>query len=375
MGEEKINHALENEQELSDNGPDRKENSGANSDFAENEAENISDSEEKSEGDAFKEESEMEEVPELSEIPDSIFDGEENQGEADGTPEEMLPCNNPDQLTVFENSENPENYQAADVSESENIIQTSKRKNKYLYPCTIITLVLVLAAVVIYALTSSMLKTSVKGVWISTEVEEATAANTYLVLTDNNVAYMSLGTMRYLGTYTTDYSDDGEKILTVNIPYALQASFTYEFEGKNIMALTMDGDTTAYTFKNVVLPDCSLTVPDDYVRDENLYGTWKDSTYDIEYTFRKDGTMLINEAGVVEADCIYNIVDGTIHVEYLAGEVLTMDMEYSVEGDNLYIGVMSFTRIADEKGNPVATEAPSTEETTAADATEETAAA
>lgn len=266
-----------------------------------------------------------------------------------------------------------ENYQGQFVNvEAQEKAQKIAKRKKILYPSTIIVLVLVVASIVVYAVYSSFFQTSVKGVWVSTDVDEVTSANSLLVLGDNNEAYMSFGTMRYLGVYNTSYDDDGNKILTVDIPYALQSDFVYEMQGNDILSLTMDGDTTAYTFKKVELPDYSLTAPEDYVRDDNLLGKWKDTTYDIEYTFKNDGTMLINEAGVVEADCIYNIVDGTIHVEYLAGEVYTMDMEYSVSGDNLTIGVMNFVKVEDANGKPVQTEAQTTEKTTVPETVAET---
>lgn len=269
-----------------------------------------------------------------------------------------------------------QNYQGQYVNvEAQESAQKKAKRKGILYPSTIIVLVLVVASIVVYAVYSSFFQTSVKGVWVSTDVDEVTSANSLLVFGDNNEAYMSFGTMRYLGVYSTSYDDDGNKILTVDIPYALQSDFAYEMQGNDILSLTMNGDTTAYTFKKVELPDYSLTVPEDYVRDDNLLGKWKDTTYDIEYTFRADGTMLINEAGLVEADCIYNIVDGTIHVEYLAGEVYTMDMEYSVSGNNLAIGVMNFVKVEDENGNPVETEDQTTDETTVSETVEGTTAA
>ena len=267
------------------------------------------------------------------------------------------------------------NYQGQSVNvEAQESTPVKTKKKGILYPSTIVVLVLVVASIVIYAVYASF-QPSIKGAWVSTSVDEASTANSYLVLGDDNVAYMTLGTMRYMGVYSTSFDEDGQKILTVDIPYALQSNFVYELQG-DIMTLVMEGDTTEYTFKNVELPDYTLTVPDDYVRDDNLLGKWKDYTYDIEYTFRADGTMLINEAGVVEADCIYNIVDGTIHVEYLAREVYSMDMEYTVDGNNLTIGVMNFQKIADENGNVIQTEEQATEADTTAETTvEETVAA
>lgn len=266
-------------------------------------------------------------------------------------------------------------YQGQYVNvEAQESTHVKTKKKGILYPSTIVVLVLVVASIVIYAVYASF-QPSIKGAWVSTSVDETSTANSYLVLTDDNVAYMTLGTMRYMGIYSTSFDDDGQKILTVDIPYALQSNFVYELQG-DIMTLVMEGDTTEYTFKNVELPDYTLTVPEDYVRDDNLLGKWKDYTYDIEYTFRADGTMLISEAGVVEADCIYNIVDGTIHVEYLAGEVYSMDMEYTVDGNNLTIGVMNFQKIADENGKAIQTEEQTTEADTTAETTvEETVAA
>ena len=267
------------------------------------------------------------------------------------------------------------NYQGQYVNvEAQESTPVKTKKKGILYPSTIVVLVLVVASIVIYGIYASF-QPSIKGAWVSTSVDETSTANSYLVLTDDNVAYMTLGTMRYMGIYSTSFDDDGQKILTVDIPYALQSNFVYELQG-DIMTLVMEGDTTEQTFKNVELPDYTLTVPEDYVRDDNLLGKWKDYTYDIEYTFRADGTMLISEAGVVEADCIYNIVDGTIHVEYLAGEVYSMDMEYTVDGNNLTIGVMNFQKIADENGKAIQTEEQTTEADTTAETTvEETVAA
>lgn len=258
-------------------------------------------------------------------------------------------------------------------TEVQNSTQAKQKKKRILYPSTIVVLVLVVASIVIYALFASS-QPSVKGVWVNTNVDDTSTANTYLVLADDNVAYMSLGTMRYMGVYSTSFDDDGQRILTIDIPYALQSSYAYELHG-DIMTLTIEGDTTEYTFKNTELPDYTLAVPEDYVRDGNLLGKWKDYTYGIEYTFRADGTMLINEAGVVEADCTYNIVDGTIHVEYLAGEVYSMDMEYTVNGNDLTIGVMKFQKIEDENGNAIQTEEQTTEAETTAEITEEETAA
>lgn len=345
MGEEQNKSSFENEQELPE---DTAAGESASEVYSENDAAETesADSETEAAEITETEESESEESGE------AVTAETENQAEEGSENQSLASVNEEAQESVQENT------------------QAKAGKKRILYPSTIVVLVLVVASIVFYAVYASFFQTSVKGVWLSTEVEEASTANSYLVLTDDNIAYMAFGTMRYMGSYSTDYDDDGQKILTVNIPYALQSNFIYDVQG-DILTLTVDGDSTSYTFKNVELPDYTLTVPDDYVQDDNILGKWKDYNYDIEYTFNSDGTMLINEAGLVEADCIYTVEDGTIHVEYLAGEIYTMDMEYAADGNNLTIGVMNFQKIADENGKAVPTEAST--EATAEESTEATA--
>lgn len=371
MGEEQNKSALETEQEAL-NEKDVTETDESKTEVLQ--SENVDNSAENESGetmqDSFTGSSDNE--TKMTEPEENISDNEEAPHKEYGS--EGAEESSPDSEAAADSQ--LQNYQGQFVNvEAQESAQKKAKRKRILYPSTIIVLVLVVASIVVYAVYSSFFQTSVKGVWVSTDVDEVTSANSLLVLGDNNEAYISFGTMRYMGVYNTSYDDDGNRILTVDIPYALQSDFVYEMQGNDILSLTMEGDSTVATFKNVELPDYTLTVPEDYVRDDNLLGKWKDPNYNIEYTFRADGTMLINEAGLVEADCIYNIVDGTIHVEYLAGEVYTMDMEYSVSGNNLTIGVMNFVKVEDANGNPVETEAQTTEETTVPETVEETTAA
>lgn len=276
-------------------------------------------------------------------------------------------------------SENGAESQETQPDSSEQAVQPKANKKKsILYPSTIITMAVVVLSIAVYLVYVSFFQSSLKGAWISTEIEEVTFDNTYLVLEDNNKAYMMLGSMRYLGSYSTDVDDEGNKQLVIDIPFALQAVFDYEFVDRNTIALSMEGDTTSYTYKNVELPASTLQLIEDFQIDSNLLGSWVEPQYNIEYTFREDGTMYINEGGYLEADCVYTIEDGIIHVEYFAGEILTMDMEYSVSGNDLSVGVMSFQKTENADGSPVETtqseETQSTSDTAAEETTEEAAA-
>lgn len=315
-----------------------------------------------------------------------MFSGEDSENDSQSTESENELSDSyvtESETVDFEKTEVNEETEEKEISadseagaadEKKSLLEDIKNKwKKVLYPCTAVALAIVIVSVAVFGIYSAFFQTSVKGAWISTEIEDVTNSDSFLVLGDDNIAYMSIGTMRYLGTYSTSYNDEGTKILTVDIPYIMQSTFKYDMKSDNILSLSMEGDDTEYTFKNVQLPDCRLPVPEDYKRDAILYGTWRDNTNGIEYTFRDDGTMLINEAGVVEADCIYNIQDNTIHVEYWAGETYTMDMEYTVDNNKLEIGSMSFVKVMDKDGNVLSTEADevlSTEETTVEQTTE-----
>lgn len=249
---------------------------------------------------------------------------------------------------------------------------SKKKKKKYngvLYSSTIITMVLVIASIAAYAIYAGFFQTSLHGAWISTDVEEITNDYAYLVLDDNNQAYMTFGSVRYLGTYETSEDDEGNKLLTVDIPSVLQTDFIYEFVNKNTISLQMENDTDSYTYKKVDLPDATLDTLEGYTVDQNLLGSWLDTRYGIEYDFSEDGRMYINEGGLLEADCVYTVEDGVIHVEYYSGDTRTMDMEYSVNGDELTIGVMSFIKIAEADGTQI--DITSTEEQTQSTASAE----
>ncbi len=341
-----------------------------NKPVSENEQENLNDIKEPETVQIFETESD-ESNSEITEENNELTESSELDSEAETEAKDS------EATEVIETAEEKEIADETEiVSSGEKNTASSDKSSKWksvLYPSTVVAFVLVIVSIAVFGIYTTFFQTSVKGAWISTEIEEVTSSDSFLVLGDNNVAYMAMGNMRYMGNYSTSYDDAGEKILTVNIPNIMQTTFKYEMKDNNILSLSVEGDETEYTFKNVQIPDSRLPVPDDYKRDALLYGTWRDNNYGIEYTFREDGTMLINEAGVVEADCIYDIQDNTIHVEYWVGETYTMDMEYTVENGKLEIGSMSFVKIIDKDGNTLNTEATETqsiEETTVEQTTE-----
>lgn len=264
------------------------------------------------------------------------------------------------------------------IEEGQTAVKKEKRKNRTLYTSTIITMAVVIVSIAVYIIIyASFFQTSLKGAWLNSEIDEITSENIFLVFDDDNEAYMSYGNIKYLGTYDTSVDDDGNKILSVDIPYAVQADFIYNFTDENTITLQMEGDSNVYTYKNVEIPDSALEVPEDYKIDENLYGTWLEPQYNITYTFYEGNRMCLNEGGLIEADCIYNVnvEDGVIHIEYFAGSTYTTDMEYSLEGNNLTIENMSFIKTADANGNPIETESSNYVDYTDSTASEETNAA
>lgn len=261
--------------------------------------------------------------------------------------------------TVNENkeseNENPDNISPKPVK-SKRLIQV---------PVLIAAAILV-CALLVFGVFKLFFDNSVIGEWIiegsvatTDEIseEDAAAVNTYYIFTDDlnengeKIAKLRVGTMELLGTYNTASNSDGTQTLTVAISYIFNGTYNYTVSGNAFTGkvLTLEIESGDVSFNKVNAPNLKVDVSEDFDSGNEVVGKWNESDYNYTYTFNADGTANINEGGALTVDGTYlvNKDESKIVITYLAQEEITLELEYSLDGDTLVLNGLGYTRVTE----------------------------
>ncbi|MGN0502395.1 MAG: DUF5640 domain-containing protein [Ruminococcus sp.] len=245
------------------------------------------------------------------------------------------------------------------VDYSANTPVAVKKKKGFVQLPVIISLAILVLVALGFLVFKLFFNTSVVGTWTvkdTATADEATTATAdevaknYYSFEDDGTASIHLGTMKMIGTYSLDTSDEGTRTIIISIPSALEGTFEYEVTGNEITGRTLTLTDTYYG-QSIDLESTKLVIPDmkpdaDFKPSDKLSAKWTydDGYYKMRYELREDGTATVSQSDILFADGVYNYTDSTITIKYYTNQEVTMELNYELKDDSIIIDGIQFTK-------------------------------
>lgn len=245
------------------------------------------------------------------------------------------------------------------VDYSANAPVAVKKKKSFIQLPIIISLAILVLVALGFLIFKVFFNTSVVGTWTvkdTATADEATtatsdeAAKNYYTFEGDGTASIHLGTMKMIGTYSLDTSDEGTRTIDISIPSALEGTFEYTVTGNEITGRTLTLKDTYYG-QSIDLESTKLVIPEmkpdaDFKPSEKLAAKWiyDDGYYKMSYEFRNDGTATVSQSDILFADGVYNYTDDTITIKYYTNQEVTMELNYELKDDSIIIDGIQFMK-------------------------------
>ena len=232
--------------------------------------------------------------------------------------------------------------------------EPTKKKGPFIQVPVIISICLVALALIGYFVFTAFFLRVPQGVIWSKDYDGVTY---FFEFKDDNVFKSYVGSVELTSVYQ-NANYEGEDYLMVNADagdfYAGQTA-KYTVTGSRILGnqeLTISyGEDSNFTFVQASGIDNPLTLPEDFVPDEELVGSWVFQFYGYDYctvTFGDDGAIKIDYTqNGVAYNGTYTVQDGTVNFTYYVKDYVAQPIEYKVEGDKLTFMDMEFTRVTE----------------------------
>lgn len=249
--------------------------------------------------------------------------------------------------------------EAAAVDYNANASVAVKKKKSFMQLPVIISLAILILVALGFLVFKVFFNTSVVGTWTvktTASADEATtatadeAAKNYYTFEDDGTASIHLGTMRMMGTYSLNTSDEGTKTIDISIPSALEGTFEYTVTGNELAGRTLTLKDTYYG-QSIDLESSKLVIPDmkpdaDFKPNDKLTGKWvyDDGYYKMSYELNDDGTATVNQSDILFADGVYNYTDNTITIKYYTNQESVMELNYELKDNSIIINGIQFKK-------------------------------
>lgn len=249
--------------------------------------------------------------------------------------------------------------EAAAVDYNANASVAVKKKKSFIQLPVIISLAILILVALGFLVFKVFFNTSVVGTWTvktTASADEATtatadeAAKNYYTFEDDGTASIHLGTMRMMGTYSLNTSDEGTKTIDISIPSALEGTFEYTVTGNELAGRTLTLKDTYYG-QSIDLESSKLVIPDmkpdaNFKPNDKLTGKWvyDDGYYKMSYELNDDGTATVNQSDILFADGVYNYTDNTITIKYYTNQESVMELNYELKDNSIIINGIQFKK-------------------------------
>lgn len=249
--------------------------------------------------------------------------------------------------------------EAAAVDYNANASVAVKKKKSFIQLPVIISLAILILVALGFLVFKVFFNTSVVGTWTvktTASADEATtatadeAAKNYYTFEDDGTASIHLGSMRMMGTYSLNTSDEGTKTIDISIPSALEGTFEYTVTGNELAGRTLTLKDTYYG-QSIDLESSKLVIPDmkpdaDFKPNDKLTGKWiyDDGYYKMSYELNEDGTATVNQSDILFADGVYNYTDSTITIKYYTNQESVMELNYELKDNSIIINGIQFNK-------------------------------
>lgn len=249
--------------------------------------------------------------------------------------------------------------EAATVDYNANASVAVKKKKSFMQLPVVISLAILILVALGFLVFKVFFNTGVVGTWTvktTASADEATtatadeAAKNYYTFEDDGTASIHLGTMRMMGTYSLNTSDEGTKTIDISIPSALEGTFEYTVTGNELAGRTLTLKDTYYG-QSIDLESSKLVIPDmkpdaDFKPNDKLTGKWiyDDGYYKMSYELNEDGTATVNQSDILFADGVYNYTDNTITIKYYTNQESVMELNYELKDNSIIINGIQFNK-------------------------------
>lgn len=236
------------------------------------------------------------------------------------------------------------------------------KKKRFIQIPIIISLVIVIGVALGFLIFKCFFNTSIVGTWAIEDptqseatADEASLSKIYYIFDDDGTASMAYGTMRYAGTYTVSGNEINMQIQLAN----LYASFEFSVTGNVFTGRTLTFKDSSYdmeyTFHSTNREISDMKVDEDFKPIDKLTGEWNyfDGTYDFNYNFKSDGTVSIDQNGMLFVDGVYNYTEDTITIKYFSDSEQIMELDYTVDEDALVINGLQYLKVGSASADEV----------------------
>lgn len=234
-----------------------------------------------------------------------------------------------------------------------------KKKKGFIQLPVIISLAILILVALGFLVFKVFFNTSIVGTWTvkdTATADEATTATSdevaknYYTFDDDGTASIHLGTMKMIGTYSLETSEEGTRSIEISIPSALEGTFEYEVTGNEITGRTLTLKDTYYG-QSIDLESTKLVIPEikpdaDFKPSDKLTAKWTydDGYYKMSYELREDGTATVSQSDILFADGVYNYTDSTITIKYYTNQEVTMELNYELADNSIIIDGIQFVK-------------------------------
>ena len=272
----------------------------------------------------------------------------------------------PDEEEKAKPAEEAEPAAAVEKSEPATAVEPAQKKKKkpfILQAPVMIAFGIVLLALIGYFVYSSFFLHVPQGIIWSADYQndDGTVVTYYYEFGEDGTMTTTVGSIEIMSSFQEYTYADGSKCMVFYYPiqefqYGYEAR--YSITGSRLMHNQEITFTYAngefFTLREVTEKEDPLELPSEFTPDEKLLGEWHSTFYDVDqYLFiNDDGTMQMKLESGEGLNKYVQIVKGTYTIEngsvnftrYIAKpDVLLLD--YSVDGDHLYIAKTDFYRV------------------------------
>ena len=174
----------------------------------------------------------------------------------------------------------------------------------------------------------------------------------YYSFTEDGTAQENYGSITSTGEYK-DLSKGKKKVVYIDVNETFAGTFEFKFtSGKNgayTLILQDISSGRVYEFVKAEAKAKKISPSSNFKTDKKLIGYWLNKKGDKSYEFNSDGTA----TRVVEntsTDCTWTVSSkGVITIKYMKNEVRSLNLDYIIKNDKLYINKTSYAKTEKEE--------------------------
>ncbi len=183
-------------------------------------------------------------------------------------------------------------------------------------------------------------------------VETKNTAIPYYSFTEDGTAQENYGSITSTGEYK-DLSKGKKKIVYIDIDDSFAGTFEFKFtsgkKGAYTLILEDISSGRAYEFVKAEAKAKKISPSSDFKVDNKLVGYWLNKKLGKSYEFNTDGTA-VRVTGNTTTECTWTVSSkGVITIKYMKGEVRSLNLDYIIKKDKLYINKTVYAKTEKEE--------------------------